>query len=61
LKLAEIVADVDELTAEVETLNVPLVAPALTVTFPGTVAAALLLASVTVAALDGGEFNVAVP
>jgi hypothetical protein len=46
--LAVIVAADDVLTVVVEIVNVALVAPAVTVTFAGTVAAALLLESVTV-------------
>src|SRR6266850_3110214 len=59
---AEMVADVDAATAVVLTVNVALVAPAGTVTLPDTVAAELLLDSVTCAPPAGaGPFSVTVP
>ena len=48
-------------TAVVLMVNAPVVPPALTVTELGTVAAALLLESATVAALVGAALNVTVP
>lgn len=48
-------------TAAVVTVKVPVVDPALTVTVGGTVAAALLLVSVTFAALVGAALIVTVP
>ena len=57
-----IVADVDEDTALVETANVAEVVPAATVTFAGTVAAALPDVSVTTDPEDpAGPFRVTVP
>jgi len=57
-----ITADVDEDTACVLTVKVPLVLPAGTVTLPGTVAAALLLESVTTRPPDGAAaVSVTVP
>src|SRR3989454_10164604 len=56
------VAEVDAATALVVTVNVVLVAPAGTVTLPGTVAAVLLLDRVTDAPPAGaGPFSVTVP
>ena len=59
---AEMVADVDEVTTLVLIVNVALVAPAATVTLPGTVAAELSLDSVTCAPPAGaGPLRVTVP
>src|SRR2546422_8741493 len=56
------VAEVDAVTALVVTVNVTLVAPTGTVTLAGTVAAELLLDSVTCAPPSGaGPFSVTVP
>src|SRR2546425_11890348 len=56
------VAEVDAATALVVTVNVTLVAPTGTVTLAGTVAAELLLDSVTCAPPSGaGPFSVTVP
>src|SRR2546425_12444589 len=56
------VAEVDAVTALVVTVNVTLVAPTGTVTLAGTVAAELLLDSVTCAPPAGaGPFSVTVP
>ena len=56
------VTAVDAATALVLTVNVALVAPAATVTLEGTLAAVLLLESVTSAPPDGaGPLNVTVP
>jgi hypothetical protein len=55
------VTGVEADTALVVTWNVPVVAPAATVAVPGTVAAALLLESVTVAAAAAAPFSVTVP
>ena len=60
-RLAEIVAVVVVLTVEVLTLNVADDAPAPTVTLAGTVADALLLASVTVVAAVAAALSVTVP
>jgi hypothetical protein len=62
-KVPEIVADVEDDTVCVVTVNVRLVAPAVTVTLAGTVAAAvLLLESITTAPPDGAALdNVTVP
>jgi len=60
--VAEIVADVATTTIDVFTVNVALVAPAGTVTLDGTLAAALLPASATLAPPAGaGALNVTVP
>jgi hypothetical protein len=57
-----IVTGVEAPTAVVVTVNVALVAPAATMTLPGTVAAVLLLDSVTLAPVDGAALvSVAVP
>ena len=59
---AEIVTGVEAATALVVAVNVVLLAPAGTVTLPGTVAAGLLLDSVTGAPPAGaGPFSVTVP
>jgi hypothetical protein len=59
---AEIVAEVGTRTADVLTLNVALLAPARTVTLAGTLAAPLLLESMTCAPPAGaGPLNVTVP
>jgi hypothetical protein len=59
---AEIVTEVETTTMEVPTVNVALVAPAGTVTLEGTLAAPLLLASVTCAPPGGaGPLSVSVP
>ena len=62
LNEAEIVAEVGMRTADVFTLNVALLAPARTVTLAGTLAAPLLLESITCAPPAGaGPLNVTVP
>src|SRR3989441_1673816 len=62
LQEAVMVAEVDAATALVVTVNVTLVAPTGTVTLAGTVAAELLLDSVTCAPPSGaGPFSVTVP
>ena len=59
---AEIVTEVEMTTTEVLTVNVALVAPAGTVTIEDTLAAPLLLASVTCAPPEGaGPLSVTVP
>lgn len=59
---AEIVAEVGMRTADELTLNVALLAPARTVTLAGTLAAPLLLESMTCAPPAGaGPLNVTVP
>lgn len=59
---AEIVAEVDARTTDVFTVKVALVLPAGTVTLEGTLAAALLLESVTCAPPAGaGPLSVTVP
>jgi hydrogenase maturation factor len=58
--VAVMVAGVEALTAVVVTWNVAVVAPAATVTVAGTVADALLLASVTEAAAAAAPFRVTV-
>ena len=60
-KVAVMVADADALTPLVVTVNVPVVAPAATVAVAGTVAAALLLDNVTVAAAAAAPLSVTVP
>lgn len=63
LKVAEIVTEVDVLTAAVDTVNVAVIAPGLTATEAGTVATAvLLLVRETVAPVAGaGPLKVSVP
>jgi len=61
LNVAVMLTGVDTPTAVVLTVKVALVAPAFTVTVPGTTAAALLLESAIDAALDGARLNVTVP
>jgi hypothetical protein len=59
---AEIVAEVEIRTTDVLTLNVALLAPAGTITLEGTLAAPLLLESMTCAPPAGaGPLNVTVP
>ena len=59
---AEIVVEVETRTADVSTLNVALLAPAGTITLEGTLAAALLLESMTCTPPAGaGPLNVTVP
>ena len=59
---AEIVAEVETRTTDVLTLNVALLAPAGTITLEGTLAAPLLLESMTCAPPAGaGPLNVTVP
>lgn len=59
---AEIVAEVEMITAEVFTVKVALVLPAGTVTLAGTLAAPLLLESITCAPPAGaGPLSVTVP
>jgi hypothetical protein len=59
---AEMVAEVDTSTTEVLTVKVPLVLPAGTVTLDGTLAAPLLLESITCAPPAGaGPLSVTVP
>jgi hypothetical protein len=59
--VAEMVALTAAATCAVPIENDPLVAPLLTVTLPGTLAAALLLKSDTDVALDGAALRVTVP
>jgi hypothetical protein len=62
LYAAEIVADVETRTADVLTVKVALLAPAGTITLKGTLAAPLLLESITVAPPAGaGRLRVTAP